>query len=290
MARSGVAATEQADARDPGAAPGARGAPFAPVPAVRKAVLVVRFLDARAPAGARLDEIAGGLGITRSHCHNILRTLAAAGWVAYDGGARLWRLDGGLLADTRSVLNAAEPVSDLRPVMARLAREVRLLCVLSRLEPDGSFLVVDKVEGGSELGLSVPIAHRFPPDAPVQRKAALAWQDEAGIDTWLDAWTPIAYTAASITDKARLRAELAETRRRGYALSEGEFIHGVTSVGLPLFDRAGRVAMILQCPGLTEVVEARVPAIARALQAAVGEMHRLTGAAPPPDFPLRDAP
>ena len=39
-------------------------------------------------------------------------------------------------------------------------------------------------------------------------------------------------------------------------------------LGLPIYDRSGRVAMVLQCPGLLEQVRTREAEIAHALQAA----------------------
>ena len=48
-----------------------------PVPAVTKAVAMIRFINERGPAGAALSEISDLLRITRSHCFNILRTLVS---------------------------------------------------------------------------------------------------------------------------------------------------------------------------------------------------------------------
>jgi len=74
------------------------------VPAVDKAIAIVRLLNGRGAAGAALSEISGALSITRSHCYNILRTLAQAGWVLYEPGERLYRLGPSLAADSTTAL------------------------------------------------------------------------------------------------------------------------------------------------------------------------------------------
>lgn len=246
---------------------------------------VIRYLNSRAPAGASLGDVAGSVPITRSHCHNILRTLVSCRWVGYDQHLRLYSLRSALVEDVSAALNSAEPVSALRPIMVRLTGEVGLACVLSRPEPDGSFIVVDKVEGTLGLGLAVPIGYKFPSDAPVQRKAVLAWASKEEIASWIRGWKPVAYTRSSIVTKQKMRAELAATRRRGFARSDCEYIDGILSIGLPIFDGLGKVVMLLHCPGLEATMRAREKIVARALRRAVADAHAILGGRIPAGFP-----
>ena len=131
------------------------------VPAVRKTVAIVRYLNGRAPAGATLRETAGDLEITNSHCHNILRTLIRHNWVGYDALSRRYRLQPGLCADALSAFSQFEPIVQLRPLVAQLAAAIGITCILSQVEPDGTFLVIDKADGTNGFGVTVPIGHRF---------------------------------------------------------------------------------------------------------------------------------
>ena len=254
------------------------------VPAVRKTVAIVRYLNGRAPAGATLRETAGDLEITNSHCHNILRTLIRHNWVGYDALSRRYRLQPGLCADALSAFSQFEPIVQLRPLVAQLAAAIGITCILSQVEPDGTFLVIDKADGTNGFGITVPIGHRFTPDAPVQRKAVLAWQPEEAVQAWLDGWQPVDHTGTSITDRATLLADLAATRARGYAVSREEYVVGVTSVGLPIFDRAAHPVMVLQCPALTDVLAEREREVAAALQRAITRAHALLGSHVPEGF------
>jgi DNA-binding IclR family transcriptional regulator len=254
------------------------------VPAVRKTVAIIRYLNGRAPRGATLRETASDLRITNSHCHNILRTLIGHDWVGYDAESRCYRLRPGLCADAWSAFSQFEPIAELRLIVAQLASSIGVTCILSRVEPDGTFVVIDKADGTNGFAVTAAIGHRFTADAPVQRKAVLAWQPEAAINAWLDGWVPVARTRTSITDRRAMLEDLRRTRARGYALSGEEYIPGIMSIGLPIFDRAANPVLVLQCPALTESLAARERDVARALQQAVTRAHALLGSRVPPSF------
>jgi DNA-binding IclR family transcriptional regulator len=256
----------------------------ADVPAVRKTVAIIRYLNGRAPRGATLRETSSDLRITNSHCHNILRTLVGHDWVGYDAESRCYRLRPGLCADAWSAFSQFEPIAELRLIVAQLASSTGVTSILSRVEPDGTFVVIDKADGTNGFAVTAAIGHRFAADAPVQRKAVLAWQPEAAINAWLDGWVPVAHTSTSIIDRGAMLEDLRRARARGYALSGEEYMPGIMSIGLPIFDRAANPVMVLQCPGLTETLAPREREVARALQQAVTRAHALLGSRVPPSF------
>src|SRR5436309_7506314 len=85
------------------------------VPAVLKTVDIIRFLNSRGGRGATAPEFARQINITRSHCHNILRTLVHCGWLQYDPVARLYHLNSTLSADVSSALVSKQYVNAIRP-------------------------------------------------------------------------------------------------------------------------------------------------------------------------------
>jgi DNA-binding IclR family transcriptional regulator len=56
------------------------------------------------------------------------------------------------------------------------------------------------------------------------------------------------------------------------------------SVGLPIFDRAARPMMVLQCPALTETLAVREREVAAVLQQAIMRAHVLLGSRVPERF------
>lgn len=254
------------------------------VPAVVKAIALIRQLNDRGADGATLGGLAEALKITRSHCHAILVTLVQSQWVSYDGASRRYRLNWRVAADTSSALRAAD-ITEIDPVVTELAQRVRLPCLISQPMPDGSFVVLRQIDGPNPLEVSIKRGHRFPRDAPAQMKALLAWASEERLAQWLRDWKPVPYTASTIMTAQALREELGRTRKRGYALSLGEFNSGVNSVALPIFDPDGNVWLLLQCPGFAAEVAARAAAIGREMQNAVARIHALIGGRPPEKFP-----
>ncbi|HMN84769.1 MAG TPA: IclR family transcriptional regulator C-terminal domain-containing protein [Bauldia sp.] len=260
------------------------------VPALEKAIWVIRYLNASAPLGVTLAELSVRGEISRSHCHGIMQTLLAHDWVSYDPAQRTYKLKAQLADDTASLLNAALPMDEVRATLMPFARRLSVLCVISRIEPDSSFLVVDTVDGGNNVSISVPIGYRYLPDAPCQCKAAHAWAPEEETEAWLESWEPRPYTRSSKRTRAEMRAAFEETRRRGYAISLGEYTDGIVSIGLPIFDSRGRIILIVQMPGVRDRVEQRVEELAAALTAAVAEIHRRIGGRPPPGVGVARAP
>ena len=246
------------------------------VPAVEKALQILRLLNARGARGAALAEIERDLSMTRSHCYNILGTLLREGWLAHDSAIHCYRLAPGILRDCSSLLAAAwrgEPVHD---VLRNLSRETGLPSVLSRVLPgDAGFIAIDKAEESAELIVSVPLGHIFPADAPAQRRAVLAFGPTEAAEAWMDAWQPVPYTANTIVDRDALRREVALTRLRGYALSRGELHSAVMSLAAAVRDSKGDVAFVLQITGLFRDVADRERDVAASLLHAAAEIERL---------------
>jgi DNA-binding IclR family transcriptional regulator len=233
------------------------------VPAVNKALAIVRHLNRASSSGASLNEIAGSLDITKSHCHNILKTLTSEGWLVYDGERRTYSLAHRLLSDISRLLTRQSPSQLIHDELVRLSLATRLPCVLTRVERDGSFVAIDKAEEAAELIVSVPIGHRFPPDAPAQMRVRLAWMPEDLRRQELARWRPRAYTDTTVIKKRDALREIEETRRRGYSISRAEFSPGVMTLAVPIFDTFGDVQMVLQTPGMFDRVsrdEAKIAA------------------------------
>ena len=116
------------------------------VPAVNKALAIVRHLNGASSSGVSLNEIANDLEITKSHCHNILKTLTNEGWLIYDAERRSYSLAHRLLTDISRLLTRQSPSPLIHDELVRLSRATRFPCVLTRVERDGSFVAIDKAE------------------------------------------------------------------------------------------------------------------------------------------------
>lgn len=246
------------------------------VPALVKAIAIIRNLNDGPSTGRTLGEIASDLGITKSHCHNLLKTLVSEGWAAFDASRRRYTLAPGLLADISRLISRGGRPLLIHEELVRLSLAARVPCVLTRVDVDNSFVAIDKAEEAAELLVSVPIGHRFPADAPAQMRIRLAYLDDEALGAEIAAWEPIARTPTTITDRSELKREIMATRERGYSISRGEFTTGVMSLAAAVVVQQGLVRLVVQCPGVQADIEARETEIGTLLIQTAKRMSKLT--------------
>jgi DNA-binding IclR family transcriptional regulator len=247
------------------------------VPAVAKAIAIVRHINEAGSRGASLIDISVSLGITKSHCYNILKGLTRAGWLVHDDARRTYVLSTRMLSDISSIFNRRALSTAIHEELGKLSAATGIPCVLTRVERDGSFIAIDRSEAAGELLFTPPIGFRFGPDAPAQMRVRLAYLDVAHREGELARWIPVAYTPTTIIDRDQLRTEIEATRVRGYGISRAEHTFGVMTLAAPIFDAFGNVQMILQCPGLAARVVAEERDIATKLLATTARLNALLG-------------
>jgi DNA-binding IclR family transcriptional regulator len=258
------------------------------VPALENAIAVLDYINRTPPHIASLAEISATLGISKSHCHNILKTLVHFGWLSFDSRAKTYELHSGIVATASSLLGSPQ-LNRIRSELVQLVQRTDIPAVLIQPLPDDSFVVVDKF-GASTMEVSYPIGHHMPRDSVASSRSFLGWQSQERIDRWMEKWQPIRYTGATLLTEEAVRAEIAATRKRGYARSVGEFTEGLMALGMPIFNRFGDVIYVFTCSGLLSAVAPREEMLAREMiRAAIAANKAILGRMPP-DFPMMQTP
>jgi len=168
----------------------------------------------------RIADIAAATGLAASTVHRILRELVALGWARDDGahgyllGARLLVLAG--QASDRNTLSRIA-----HPILRDLCHRTGLTVHLGMLTGDEA-VYVDKIEGRGSYHMRSRIGVAVPLHSTAIGKALLAAMHDEELNATLDRTGLAARTAHTITDRKRLCADLAEARRRGYAVDEEE--------------------------------------------------------------------
>jgi len=258
------------------------------VPALENAIAVIDYINRTPPHIASLAEISANLGISKSHCHNILKTLVHFGWLSFDGRAKTYELHSGIVATASSLLGSPQ-LNRIRSELVQLVQRTDIPAVLIQPLPDDSFVVIDKF-GASTMEVSYPIGHHMPRDSVASSRAFLGWQSQERIDRWMENWQPIRYTGATLLTEEAVRAEFAATRKRGYARSVGEFTEGLMALGMPIFNRFGDVIYVFTCSGLLSAVAPREEMLAREMIRAAVDANQAILGRMPPDFPMIQTP
>ncbi len=212
----------------------------------RAAAILRSFSEHRAEL--TLSEIARTTGLTTSTVHRLLAAMQHNRLVSQTRERRY--VPGPLIVQL--VRGGAVPTT-LReaalPSMTALRDEVEETVGLHSLLPTDERVVVDQVESHqplrrtyTELGMPIPLPYGAP------GKVLCAWLPPARCEVILGReMSPL--TPTTLTDPTALRQQLAETRRRGYAMSLAERTPGIRSVAAAFFDHNGAVSGCLSVSG-----------------------------------------
>ena len=199
-------------------------------------------LEAVARAGAPVTptEINASMGLPKPTTHRLFASLEEEGFLRremegrhYSPGPRMSRM-------------AVETISGVRMRGARLAVMERLARAIGETvnvaQPDGSNMIyIDRVETHWPLRIQLPIGTRVPLHATASGKMYLASLEPARAERYIRNIELAAYTEATITNRDRLRDQVALTRRRGHATDNGEFMPEMIALAVPIAAENGHL-------------------------------------------------
>ena len=226
-----------------------------------------------------LSQLSRELGAPKSTVLTIVRTLAGRGFLAYDAEPRTYRLGPAL---TR--FGARAQAVDLRglakPHLEALAAETKETAFLAVVD-GGEVFYTCKIDSPQPVQYLAQVGVRRPLHCTASGKIGLAYMPDADVRAYIARTRLRRYTANTITKPARLRAELAEIRRRGYAVNRGEFFPELFGIGAPVRDPAGVVIASANLGGPLFRLNRQTGAFARAVVASANavsaEVRRVGG-------------
>lgn len=213
---------------------------------VMKALQVLDYV-ARQGHDVTLTETVQELKLPKTTVFRYLQTLSAARFLEHD----LKRDRYGVGSKFRSLARVDQELQGLRdiaqPEMRTLMEtfhETVNLAVLSENE----VVYIDMLEPGRPLRANARIGHRHPAHSTSLGKAMMAFLPDADALA-LSSELP-QRTINTLTDADKLRRQVDDVRRRGYAIEVGENEDGLMCIGVPILDRTGYpvAAMSLSAP------------------------------------------
>jgi IclR family pca regulon transcriptional regulator len=211
------------------------------IQALERGLAVLQVFDREHPA-LTLSEVARLAGTTRATARRILLTLERLGHVRSDG--RRFALTPRVLSLGWAYLSSLDIWEIAQPLMQELAARTGESCSAATLDlPD--VVYVARVPTRRIMSITLGVGTRLPAHATSMGRVLLADLPPEELDAFLSQTTLAAYTQRTITDPARLRRVLDQTREQGWAMVDQELELGLRSVAAPLRGADGRVIAAL---------------------------------------------
>lgn len=242
--------------------------------AVDKALDLIEAV-ARSDQPCRLIDLADQAGMYRATAYRVLLDLVRRGWILRDGDRYL---PGTVVLQLSKAAAGSSLAALSRPVLASLARSTDMMTNLQVLEPDGS-RILDVVRP-PRYALISELAGEL---LPIQRFAGPLALVAALDDTRAEHYLRQAQAAGYPLDgPGGLRADLAATRDRGYAVVRRRSQDVIASVSQVVPARAGLPLCALTVVGLdSEFNDATLKRIGGRLSDAVTELRHALSDPPP---------
>lgn len=234
---------------------------------VARAFAILELFTERQPQ-VTAGDVAGALGLNTVTAHRFLRSLAAVGAVV-PVSRGTYRL-GFMFADLGNrVVHSNHLAEAAQPVLERVTADLNEASMAAILENNRIACVAIALSGRT-LSVNVRVGTRMQVYCSANGKLWLAHAPEQQRERYLAETKLVQLTARTITDPARLRAQLAEIRRQGYAVNDGEREDGLSAVAVPVLGRGDNMLAGISVFGPTTRMSAEVmdKALTRLKQAA----------------------
>jgi DNA-binding IclR family transcriptional regulator len=215
-------------------------------PAISRAAAVLRLLGkSDMPLG--IQSIARELGLVPSTCLYVLRALVAEEFVSFDADTKRYSLEAGVLTLARHWLRRNRFNDLAQPALERLAQTFDVTMLGVHIVGLEHIIVVAVSQSGNNFQLSTQIGSRFPalisatgrciaafgehPQAELEsRFGTLRWDEAPTLEQW--------------------KAQVSETRVRGFAVDNGNYISGVTVVAAPVWKSRAKLSHAIVAIGI----------------------------------------
>ncbi len=228
----------------------------------------------------RFKDLQVATGLPKGTLARILNTLVAFRLARHESSDNTYRLGNRLFELAHRVWETFDLRGAASPQLERLALETRETVALTAADDD-QVVYIDQRSHGGAFAFRIEVGRRAPLHCTAPGKALLSFASPHEQRAILARLSLESFTPTTITDRDQLLADLALTRARGYALSHGEHVDGVSSVAAPVFDHTGKALAAIGVFGPTSrMSNERLHILGRDLMEAVRQISGNVGAAP----------
>jgi DNA-binding IclR family transcriptional regulator len=219
----------------------------ATVPALERALAILEKLG-QSRQGLTLSQLSRYLVLPKSSAHCLLRTLERRGYVRRERLTGRYRLGLQVWSLASAALRSVEIRDLAAPLLRRLHEQTGLTVHLAILS-GGQAIVIDKYAPAGTSHVGTWLGRRMDLHCTAVGKALAAYLPEEELEQQVRLRGLLRYNDNTIGSFRRLKAELAQTRRRGYAVDDEEEAIGVRCLGAPVLNGQGDAVAAVSISG-----------------------------------------
>lgn len=208
---------------------------------IQKAFTILRTIAAH-PEGIGVTGIAHALDMHKSTVSRMVATLYEEGVV--DRNGNLFTVGDGLALLAAGSVWPDNLIRIARPILQQLSDATGETINLALNDQSNKRYVhyIFQIDSIYNLQISDWTGRLYPLHSSVDGKVLLAWRGEAEIHRYLSGSRGLEqFTQSTITDPKKLWVHLAQIRKNGYAVTDGEYEDGIYAVSVPIFAPDGSV-------------------------------------------------
>ena len=231
--------------------------------------------------GITLTDLSQRAGMAPSTIHRLLTTLQNRGYVEHTEATGHWLVGVEAFRVGSAFLRSRKVVSMGREVMHDLMEATGETSNLA-MEDDGDVVFVSQVESHEAIRAFFRPGTRAPMHASGIGKALLAEHSDDGVRQLLQKKGLKGFTGKTLTDPSALLSNLAETRKRGWALDDEERNDGMRCVAAPIYNEYGEAVAGISISGPTvRLPDDRLSELGRLVRRAADAVTTSIGGVPP---------
>ncbi|WP_423797956.1 IclR family transcriptional regulator [Neobacillus sp. SAB-20_R2A] len=252
------------------------------VKSVSRALDIIHLVSLK-KGGLGVTEIAKQIDINKSSVYRILSTFVQYGYIEQDEVTGRYKLGYKFLDISSKLLESIDLRAEAKPFLKQLESESNEVIHLVVYD-QGEVVYIEKLEGTETLRMHSKVGKRAPMHCTSVGKAILAFQPTDVVLDILERKGMPMHTDKTITNKEEFFRELANVKRKGYALDLEENEYGITCIAVPIFDYTGKVVAAASLSGPTirmtddrlKRLEARMLHIAKQISTRLGFENRVS--------------
>ncbi len=226
-------------------------------PAVFQASRVLKFLSRYKYGNSTLTQISETLGLNKSTCLRILKTLEEADFVSFNSFRKTYSLGPYLVVLGSRAFEQIDYLSLSKSFLKRLVDLTCLTSVLVDRVSNDRLVYVAKEEINEAHRINVSVGNQFKIAEISYGMWFLAYMNEKErmkyINKGLRQVTP-----CTITDVKEYIHKMELAKEQGYIVSNEVYVTGITGISAPIFKNSGEVGSVIACIGFSTMRQSEV--------------------------------